>query len=56
MNAAVICDVQEMASRAFSNATRGVFASSLKLAAFHAGFTWITLKVGLQCLCRMLVL
>ncbi|KAF5832978.1 hypothetical protein DUNSADRAFT_10965 [Dunaliella salina] len=33
-----------MASRALSNAMRGVFASSLKLAAFHAAFTWLTLK------------
>eukprot|EP00967_Tisochrysis_lutea_P148390 scaffold283451_cov19-Tisochrysis_lutea.AAC.1 len=37
--------LQEMASRALSNAMRGVFASSLKLAAFHAAFTWLTLKV-----------
>lgn len=25
---------------------RGVFLTSLKLAIFHAGFTWLTLTVG----------
>jgi predicted PurR-regulated permease PerM len=27
-----------------TKALRGVFVSSLKLAAFHAGFTWLTLR------------
>ena len=31
---------QERASKAVTRALRGVFVSSLKLALFHAGFTW----------------
>ncbi|WIA18476.1 hypothetical protein OEZ85_009932 [Tetradesmus obliquus] len=35
---------QDRASRAVTRAMRGVFVSSLKLSAFHAGFTWLTLR------------
>jgi hypothetical protein len=35
---------QDRASRAVTKALRGVFVSSLKLAGWHAGFTWLTLR------------
>lgn len=41
----VSAPAQSRAAAAVTRALRGVFVSSLKLALFHAGFTWVTLRL-----------
>lgn len=42
-------DAREKTATAFSEALKSVFVSSIKLAAFHALFTWLTFRYVLIC-------